>query len=223
MDNLIGYCPPVDNRSQCYINFPTTSDSNEFIPIRVLGSGTVYKTDLNRFLFYELELPISGTVTGMMKRFITYLKFSRYGNDNHRVTVLKQKGTTKVFCTTAGMLFERKKDSIGVITIEPLAIMAVKRTYVFDIDKNNIDFSKFTLVVDRKLLNDPAYLKLYKGFKKNYLDDVDKIMDVVYTNDIMNLCYNSGNLRLPKFNTINDMEKYKNFINQQLLEHLKGN
>lgn len=88
----------------------------------------------------------------------------------------------------------------GYLDVHPLFMLCVKREYAFKA-KTDPNPNYFCLVVDRSFMTKEIHHRMYINLQKDYIDVVGKTIDVVYTNDIIKRCCNTGSL-LPRFSTL---------------------
>ena len=107
--------------------------------------------------------------------------------------------------------------------VKPLLLVCVKQKYLYTIDRQNPNPSQFCIVIDNKFINDENHFGIYRNVKKNYLDVHGTDIDVMFTNDIMRLCFNHKVIEQPKFKTIPEMMQHTKDLNRILEVELQEN
>lgn len=189
---------------------PTLANDNEFIPIHSLSDGdliTSKKTNEKTFV-YKLNIPITGVDT--YKRVSDFCKLLNSNNTGWG-TLSVPNIINKYFAHNGILLYVT-----GELSVIPLLVVGVKTKYLFDIKREAPDPSKFSLVIDRSLINDEEHKKLFRNIKREYIDIMDSHIDVVYTNNLLKLCYNPDSITTPRFSTVVEMMNHSKTVNEAL-------
>lgn len=91
--------------------------------------------------------------------------------------------------------------------VNPLAILTVNERYLYRIDKANPDPAQFFFVINNQLLKEERYDSLYRAFKKYYLGEIEKVVNVIYTNNIQALLYKPHIVKPKPAKTIIEMKQ----------------
>lgn len=99
---------------------------------------------------------------------------------------------------------------------KPLIMLTIDRKYLFEIDWNNIDYTKLCLHIDH-IYNTKQFSSLRTVFK-SYLDEcVKSNMNIMYTSDINSLVYRSSH-EIPTFDNVDAMKQYLKSLNNLINE-----
>ena len=191
------------------------SEDNDFIPIWSLTNGDlVIKPTGEKHFLYNLTTPVDRVAITTK---LSYFAENLFSNRAYEWKVLHHSTIKRRYYSHNGILLYIQDSPFKVV---PLMVLAVKKRYLFSIDKNNTDISHYCLLIDNKLLEDDEHFKLYRNIKKHYLSVISKDIDVMYSNDITKLCYNQRKLDIPKFTTITQTIEYLRGLNDVLLSNL---
>ncbi len=100
-------------------------------------------------------------------------------------------------------------------------MVCVNRNYLFDINKKNPDEKQFVIVIDKTLITDEEHYKLFRNINRYYLSEIEDTLDVLYTNQLMDICFNNKSLENLKFNTVNEMLEDNQNMNNVLIQEYK--
>lgn len=201
------------------------SDDSEFIPLICLVNNLAktYSKGDNKTLTYGL--PLNGVINSYsmpkIEAFCEYI--SLLSNPNVYISMsrslLRHFGTINYFANYGTILYrdnELQENDIGQPLI-PLMLLCVKRDYLFKIDKENPDDSHFCLVIDNSFHRNLPHSRLFRNVNRIYIASIAPSVDIFYTNNILEACFNQRSSALPKFDTIDKMREYLNGINQVLV------
>lgn len=189
--------------------FPSLSENNEYIPIRTLMDGeliTFKKSGKKNFL-YKLCIPLDIGTTGRVSRFCANLFTTGWFK-------IQNLNITQPYFSTLGMVFHIREEDF---TVTPLMALSVKSSQLFNIDRRNPNPNQFCLVIDNKFISHEEHFKVFRNVNKQYIEEASYEVDVLYTNDLMRLCFNSSKLSLPKFPTMIDTINHMKDINKELI------
>lgn len=102
----------------------------------------------------------------------------------------------------------------------PLAVVGVKQEYLFDITPNNIDPKKLCIVISKDFTKNPRHTKVYRAFVKNYLNKLHPDIDVMYANNVKDVCYKKVHIPTPIMSA-SRLSKLQNKVNLELHEIFK--
>ena len=113
-----------------------------------------------------------------------------------------------------GMLFHFDKYTTEYTL---LMILAVKKDYVFKMNKTNPDFKQFALFISSDFSENDLYKTIYNKVEKEYVNEARELgVDIVYTKHIKERCFGNSFVK-PKFNTITELQLAMNEVNKELL------
>lgn len=187
-----------------YSDYTSISEENEYIPINSLSHGDLYESNGKRIFIYQLVVPFDGDITvRRITGFCDYM-MGRGSYINYWVKLKHLTVINRTYLASAGTIVYRD-DVLGKFI--PLMVVAVRREFLFSINRQNPDISQFVLLIDKSFYNDAEHYKLYRSVLKYYENIISKDIDVLYSNDIMRLCYNPGKpIELPKFKSVIEMK-----------------
>jgi hypothetical protein len=159
---------------------PSSSIVNDFIPFHALMSGKLLSTISNKVLLYNLDVLLipEHTVNGYEEFF--YRIIGHFGWNK-----LNKRNVVPNYRCRAGQLVVISKDKV----VTPLMTLVVNKEYLFTINKEQPDYSKFFIVIDDNFSNSDEHSNLYKNFRKYYLEEVSNYINVIHTKSIINFCY----------------------------------
>lgn len=199
------------------------SSHSEYIPIQALYNGSKIKKGERMNLIYGLYAPNNNSnyilAFKSVKSFVEY--FLRSGNYAEYRSLVYKLIPLKYYVNYGMLLFnEERTDASGVkhTRSRPLVVLCVKRRYTFKVQKKNPNPNHLCLVVSGELFKDVAHEKMWKVFKKQIIDPLQEEIDVVYTHSIRETCYNDNIITLPKFDTVIDMKKFMDKINDVMYD-----
>jgi hypothetical protein len=193
---------------------PTCSELNSYVPFYSLFTGTTMNKNNRKVLNYNL---VGSVDDAYMSNGYTD---TRYQNmiDTMRVRL----GLRRV-CTTRNRdkTYIALKGFLGYLdtnlNIIPFVVLTVKSDSIFKLKKEELDLTKFCLIINSSLIN-PDHMVMYKNLKKLYIDPIIAMgVDVLYTNDIKKQCYNKFDY-IPKFKTIAEMNEHLKTINNLIFD-----
>lgn len=172
---------------------PSSSIVNDFIPYHALMSGTLLtKADSStKALLYSFD--VSNNISASK----SYEQFFRYLVNADTWYRLHKKNTVVDYRCRAGQLI-----IVSNNTAIPLVTLVVNKQHLFDINKEQPDYSKFFIVINDKFSKE--HTNIYRNFYKYYLEEASKYVDVIYTKSIFDFCYKQVPLAVPKVNTISE-------------------
>lgn len=186
------------------------SVENDFIPVLSLSSGTLLtKGDEKVYCYKKISLP--NIEIGYHDEILRYPKLVEYFYNYSNLIV---------FCTHRGQDPKKYIVTKGAIYYNgiPLVMMTIKSRYIYTLDRNNIDYSQFSLLVDHNLLNSPEHTLFYKNLKKYLItEQQEQGIDVIYTNDINKWVYTPTLNHIPKFGNIKEMLSHLGELNNLLV------
>lgn len=156
------------------------SCDHDFVPYHALMAGRLLKKGDKKLLIYSRWCS-----DNYFEKRRTYDAFLNYGLEGRYWCKFAKRGVDLDFRTRFGEVVHVLPNK----QVIPLAILAVNERYLYSIDKANPDPSQFFLVVNNALIREEQYDSLYRAFKKYYLAEVEKVCNVIYTNDITKLLY----------------------------------
>lgn len=204
------YIPRYDSNDVKHA-YTALSDDNDYIPVSSLSTG--YRLILRSRKTFMYGLPVLHWGAGMRKIHLICQQLSQ------RVNGLCSSGTVFKRCYLVGngvVLWRRNEDYRDI----PLLLLCVKKDYLFSIDKDNPNPSQFALVIDRSFITDEEHFKLYRNVKRIYIDEIEQYLDVVYTNDIVNRCFEVS-LPKPGYKTITEMLNGFKQVNKLVVKCIK--
>lgn len=195
------------------VDYPAIASANQYIPIHSLISG-LKRTENNK-VDYFYNLIVNLDYIREVKQFGKF--FEKLDEPGSYWYKLKHSTVTKTYFLRYGLLIYLNEFNKPV----PLLTLAVKRDYLFEIDRRTPDVNQFAIIVDRQMIKDPEHYKLYRNLKPTYLDKFADDIDIVHTNSLVNLCYNMG-VSTPKFRTIPEMISYYRSFNEIVKQELNN-
>jgi len=207
------------NLEETYITeYTSLLEDNDFIPIHSLRDGELITNRVTGYKNFLYHLTIPMVYVSLVRRINTFCGrlFNNSVNDWYK---LVHTNITRRYIVNSGMLVYLQEEPFKVV---PLIVMCVKRKDLFNISSINPDISKFCLLVDRKLILDEEHFKLYRNIKKYYLNLIETQIDIMYSQDITQLCYKGAEMSIPKFNTIVETLDYINSNNQIVSNSIKN-
>ncbi len=206
--------PSSPNDREVVNLYPSSSVDNEFIPINSITDGETLSNKKGKVFIYNLSFGIGKLIS--QRRFSTFLNGMKEVNYYwNKLESLAERN--KLYYCTYGMLAVIKE--VPEFTVEPLVVLAIKREHLFSIQRENTDTNKFCILINRKILTE-EHSKLYRNVKKFYLDEMEQYLDFHFTNDISNICYNSGEIIKPAYKSVDDMINHSKTITEKLYDDL---
>ena len=116
-----------------------------------------------------------------------------------------------------GLLYELSAQDEPIIHF----LLAVKSDYMFTIDRNNPDLSKFALFLSTDFSNKVVFGNMYSKLHKDLIKPLQETgLPVIIVNDIASWCYKNSLPKL-KFDTISKREDYLQTFNNKIPLWLK--
>lgn len=202
------------------IDYPSLSIDSDYIPINSLSDGEciINKATGSKLFLYSLHLPSSNYFFSVRKFTIFCANISNIRNIDTWFELFIR-DITKRYVGNYGMIVNIEDNPMKLV---PLMLIAVKQRYIFNISREETDLSKFALIINRRFIDDESHFQVYRNIKRLYIDPVfEGKLDIVYTNDIIRLCYGNQSLSLPKFKTINEMVNHTKSINSLISQTLQ--
>lgn len=193
---------------------PCLASDNEFIPVTCLKGADVFTKEStgDKNLFYNLTFPIPASLSNYTARFGAFCDFMV--SERNWIKIRKA-DVTGQYLSRAGSLLHINSS----LEATPLMLLCVKSKKLFTVNRAAPDKKDFCVVVDRKLIfGSEENNKIYRNVNKLYLSLAEaQGIDVLYTNNLIDVCFNAPYLKLPKFKTINEVIAYTKNISQLLL------
>lgn len=190
-------------------DYLSTTEENDFIPIITLNSGelTTIRNTGYKIFSYSLQVPAEDLYR--VRKFTDFGSHLLHGGSSwyriaHSTLIKTYIGTS---CTVIYIQDEP-------FQLVPLMVMTVKRRYLFQLNPRNPNPVHLCLLIDNKFINDEEHFKLYRATKKHCIDTLEKEIDVLYSNNILDLCFKQKELKLPKLTTITEILEHTNSINE---------
>lgn len=198
-----GQAPEGDYTS----DYPANAEYSSYIPVQSLSEGDLitYPNGSKVFL-YSMTIPVNN-ISGSKK----FENFSKAFANSFYWHKLDHRNITKTYIVNKGILMNVVEFPFKAT---PMMVLCVKRDSLYKLDKHILNPKDFCLVINREFIEDEEHFKLYRNVKKYYIDDVEDEIDILYTRDIIQTCYNLGPIELPKFKTIAEMINHTNSINE---------
>lgn len=174
------------------------SAAHDFVPYHALMSGKLLKKGDKKLLVYSRYI---GKRASYSKR--TYDSFLNYVLEMRYWVQFKKRGVDIDIWGRYGELVHK----VSATEVIPLAVLAINERYMYRVDKANPDPSQFYLIVNNQLVREERYDSLYRAFKKYYLGEMEKIVNVIYTNDIHSLLYKPHIVKPKPAKTIIEMRQ----------------
>lgn len=205
--NRIGKAPEGDYTS----DYPANAEYSSYIPVQSLSEGDLitYKNG-NKVFLYSMTIPVTNLNTN--KKFESFAKAFAKATYWHK---LEHRNITNTYIVHRGILMNMVEFPFKAT---PMMVLCVKRDSLYKLQRDKLNPSDFCLVVNRAFIDDEEHFKLYRNVKKYYIDEVEDEIDILYTKDIIQTCYNLGPIELPKFKTIPEMINHTNSINELVKE-----
>jgi hypothetical protein len=203
----------LDTTSEHILLYPSISTDVDYIPVNAMVDGEVFFTNKNRVIYYHLMYNTSSYTVRNFRLFSKYIvSASGHYYDNFRLVNANIK---KRYTASTGSVLYYPDDNIN--NAIPMLQLCVKKRRLFNpIDRNNPDPTRFCLVIDKKFMEDEEHFKLYRNVKKFYIDEMSKIVDIVYVDSILASCFNAE-IEAPTFSTIAEMRDFSKNINKLLV------
>ena len=188
------------------------SNENPFVPVNALFTGTKITKGNNSYLIYNFFI---GDGDGEERFTIKkYNEAINHMNRGENVIYLKTTRNTEQYQIQKGIVSWVDEN----MEVTPLIVLMVKSDYIFNIEKDKLDYSKFCILVNNKIKLD-KHLLFYKNMKKQYLDVCEELnIDIVYTNNVENWISKTPSY-IPKFKTIPEMLNHLKDINKIVFEY----
>lgn len=188
----------------------STSKLNAYIPFYAMLKGTVIKNSDDLTIVYGLP---------NFPSLSEYRLITKYSNavahmcDRTRLATFRTTRNSLTYVLTKGFLGFVDENH----NVVPLIVLTVKSDSLQTLDKDNLDKSKFCLLINNRVYNSQHAL-MYKNMRKYYVDTLTlEGVDILYTNDINKWIYNDTKF-IPKFNSILDLQKHLSTITNLALD-----
>lgn len=192
------------------------SYENDYIPL--------YSAFVNRGIYsrkiihYSIPFPrFDQPLSDFRRQSVNNHTFRRY---NDLFSGLKRGTLPKIFQTSSmevplyfmkGLMYELVQ---GIPKIH--FCVSVKTKYMFNMDRDNLDKSKFALFITPEFINSDKFRNVYLRFNRDILENMQQTgVDTIITNDIEKWCYNND-LEVPQFSTIGEMKGYLRTFNSTI-------
>lgn len=173
------------------------ASENEFIPIYSLINGERLTAGEKVEFLYNLRFNYQVNHARRFSDFCNQIG-SRHHNGFYRIT---HSTITKQYYSSPGSIIHIDEEH----NIIPLLAMCVRKSQLFNVNRANPDPKQFCLLIDRKFETDENHFKLFRNVKKNYIVGMEDKVDILFSNDITNLCFHSTKDRRPVFRTVAEM------------------
>jgi len=181
--------------------YPADSVSSPFIPIHAVRNGVFIKKGDQKVLLYNLEIDTNYNKVGMVSKIIGAME----SNSNY----------PRYFEKHIGFLYYADKGQLVDMTdrLNPkvLVQLCVKKEYLFTLKSEVVQEHKLALIVSKFLQTH----KIAKTVENNYIQAQADNLDIIYTNNVYNLCYH-GRIEAPKAATFPQYMEQCNYMNQLL-------
>ena len=118
----------------------------------------------------------------------------------------------KPLCMLKGMLYELDTDNKPVIHF----LLSVKKDYIFNMDRSNIDVSQFAIFLSVDFTNGNAFDNVYKRLYKDKIKPAQQLgIPTIIISDISKWCYKNS-IAEPKFDTISQRQSYLENFNKRV-------
>jgi hypothetical protein len=187
-----------------YLHIHGMSTRNEYIPYNVgWCSVAVYNRQL---IHYSIPAGVND-----VKPFKQY---------SHLYNALESATFPSIFQTSSmsSPIYVMKGLLYSLVNDTPVIhfMIGVKSDYIFNIDFENLDYSKFVLFLSYDFTNGRVFDNIYKKLYKDKLINLQNIgIDTIVTKDINKWCFKSTLPEL-KFDTIDQREEYLKQFNETI-------
>lgn len=193
----------VNNKS----HFACSLD-NDWVPYHALMTGDLITgTNGQKVLAWELDsAPSPANQTGERYRTVKIVeKFIDKFKGGIGWYELRRLNIERRYHCRYGSLVEHTDE--GVVT--PLVVLALNTRYLFTFNKGNPDYSQFAVIVSSNLMYLASHRTIWNSIEKNIIPEVlQKGMNVITVKDVVNTCYKSPIITIPKFNTIMERARH---------------
>lgn len=191
----------------------SSSAVNDFIPYHALLGGKLYSSGDNKELLYHLSCPATASFSPK-----SYSSFFSHMRDSPEWVRLAKQGITGDFRCRSYELLHIK----GGLII-PLITLAINKTHLFTFSKEKPDHSQFFLIVDKSFLKEEEYSTLYRNTLNHYLEEASKVVNVITTPSIKQLCYKFPVITPVKANTIMEQRNLMRKLNSDTFAQVRHN
>lgn len=195
------------------MNF-SDSAANEYVPFIAGFDGSPVTRGNKRVLMYNEYKIRPRHWTGkqsLIECFRTYMIMAYYQPRRLR----SSPNYNSVFFIKKGILYCSEDSTLA--NVYPLMILGIHGKYLFQLDRNNIDYQKFTLFMKDDFHTNPFYKPVYNVFKPYILECQAAGMNIVYTKDIRSWLYKAS-FEYPQFETPAQMKEYLKNLNNLMYE-----
>lgn len=186
------------------------ASDNEFIPVNTLENGTLLSNHGNKDFLYNFMMYKHVFSTSRYNSFVGNI-ISSHIDRTTQISRVDINSTGNRYYSNSGMVFTKLEDDF---TYNPLLVLCIKSKYLY-IPKKELKNKHFALLIDNSFLSNDTHHKIFRSVKKYYIDSIREI-DILYTDNIMERCYNSKVLKLPKFKTIPELFQHTQTLNQYI-------
>lgn len=190
------------------------SAANEYIPFIAGFDGSPVTKGNKRVLMYNEYEPRARHYTGklsLLECFRTYMIMAYYQPRRLR----SSPNYNSMFLIKKGILYYTEDGSYT--NVYPLMILGVHGKYVFQLNRNNIDYQKFALFMKDDFHTNPFYKPVYNIFKPYILECQAAGMSMVHTKNIRSWLYKTS-FEYPRFETPAQMKEYLKNLNNLMYE-----
>jgi hypothetical protein len=187
-----------------YYNISGISSDSEYVP---LFAPIVNKGIFNKKIVHY-SLPKSGNYSTYMK--MSYGELYKAMVKRTDTLLFQTKSMDFALLIIKGAIFERISDT----EVELLFTVGVKEDYMVEMfSLEELDYSKFAIIVSEKFMSDDKYKTLYRRINKEVIiPHLKRGIDVITTNNIANKCFNEE-IKHPKFEGVTDLVAYLDAFN----------
>lgn len=187
--------------------FSLASD-NEYVPIMCIPNGHKLEVEGRKDFSYNLDIPRIGSTTRRASIFIQAMTY--LSSWSGLIITEEEQGDQEVDpiygCCSNGLFFKNES------RYEPIVLLCVKKEHLFSIDKNNPNSRHFNLLVSNSVMT--IHSKIFKTVFKEYIPKIiEDDIDIVYTNNVERLCFNSPKFTLPPMEDLDSFTRLSTEIN----------
>lgn len=195
-----------------YNMFPALSSNSEYIPIHSLRNR-------EQIFSYSLRFPVAPAIVTRTMDAMNCL------NADHPIWLSCSQAAISdgahKYLFNYGMIIDTVEKP--TLRMEPLMLIGVKRHHFMNVSINepNYDLSKFALIISRRFMD--FHSNLYNHVSRSFINIIrnERLMDIVETSNLIDMCYGNEAITIPQFNTINDLLDYTKNINTLLSQEFQ--
>lgn len=178
---------------------------NYFVPIFAGITGKLLKSGTHKAIVYNIQIGNYnyGQHSSSMVRFVKMF------HEGTKCCIFEDYETSQVYHTMKHFIYTVENE-----VITPLYALCSTRQDIFTINQDNIDFSKFYLLINNKIF-EPRHKKLAVKIKALIKYFTGLNVNIIYTNDISKLCLNT-NYEAQSFTTLDERMLYIDKLKSQL-------